>query len=206
AGHRWVAERVGRGAARGRAPPASLAPAAAVLIRPAVSLHHSIDGNLRGGRQFHDRGSLLLGAPLVGGLTPATNTSARLLGYAASPLPRAAVRRRCPRLRPAPVPVPLPAEPALHPGPGNRHARPDATARRRRPRARRHPGAAHLDPRQRPGRLRDPVTTSTRTATATPGGQPVHRGLIPAATTAGSARVVSGTVADPSHTRPSVTP
>src|SRR5262249_57888018 len=59
-----------------RPPPPPRTPAARFLIRPAVSLHHSIDGNLRGGRQFHDRGSLLLGAPLVGGLTPATNTSA----------------------------------------------------------------------------------------------------------------------------------
>src|SRR5262249_38170200 len=58
-------------------PSASLESAAAVLIRPAVSLHHSIDGDLRDGRQFHDRGSLLLGGALVGRpLTPATKTSA----------------------------------------------------------------------------------------------------------------------------------
>src|SRR5262249_59282065 len=41
---------------------ASFKAAAAVLLRPAVSLHHSIDGDLRGGRQFHDRSSLLTGS------------------------------------------------------------------------------------------------------------------------------------------------
>ncbi len=39
-------------------------------VRAAVSLHHSIDGDLRHGRQFHDRGSLLLGAPLVAASHP----------------------------------------------------------------------------------------------------------------------------------------
>src|SRR5262249_30298760 len=72
-----VDERHGLAVEQRPGPPASLESAAAVLIRPAVSLHHSIDGNLRGGSQFHDRGSLLLGgAPRGRPLTPATNTSA----------------------------------------------------------------------------------------------------------------------------------
>jgi hypothetical protein len=46
-------------------------------VRPAVCLHHSIDGDLRGGRQFHDRGSLRrAGTPRGRPLTPATNASA----------------------------------------------------------------------------------------------------------------------------------
>src|ERR671933_697529 len=43
-------------------PSAALEPDPAVLIRrAAVSLHHSIDGDLRHGRQLHGRGSLLVG-------------------------------------------------------------------------------------------------------------------------------------------------
>src|SRR6266516_8207992 len=42
--------------------------------RAAVCVHYSIDGDLCGGRQFHDRGSLLLGGPLVGGLSPLLRT------------------------------------------------------------------------------------------------------------------------------------
>src|SRR4029453_18315863 len=40
-------------------PSAALESAPAVLIRPAESLHHSIDGDVRDGRQFHGRMSLL---------------------------------------------------------------------------------------------------------------------------------------------------
>src|SRR5438094_4458631 len=40
-------------------PSAALEPAPAVLIRPAESLHHSVDGDVRDGRQFHGRRSLL---------------------------------------------------------------------------------------------------------------------------------------------------
>src|SRR5206468_6640990 len=40
-------------------PSAALESAAAVLIRPAESLHHSVDGDVRDGRQFHGRSSLL---------------------------------------------------------------------------------------------------------------------------------------------------
>jgi hypothetical protein len=45
-------------------PSAALESAALVLFRPAGPLHHSVDGDLRGGRQFHRRGSFLVG--LVG--------------------------------------------------------------------------------------------------------------------------------------------
>jgi hypothetical protein len=46
-------------------------------LRRAVSLHHSIDGDLRGGRQLHDRDALLAGgAPRGRPLAPATNTPA----------------------------------------------------------------------------------------------------------------------------------
>jgi len=39
-------------------PSAALETAPAVLIRPAEALHHSIDGDVRDGRQFHGRSSL----------------------------------------------------------------------------------------------------------------------------------------------------
>src|SRR5437867_5655931 len=39
-------------------PSAALEPAPAVLIRPAESLHDSIDGDVRDGRQLHGRSSL----------------------------------------------------------------------------------------------------------------------------------------------------
>src|SRR5229473_1579398 len=58
-------------------PSVALESSYALLLRRAVSLHHPIDGDLRGSRQFHDRGSLLLGgAPRGRPLTPATNTCA----------------------------------------------------------------------------------------------------------------------------------
>ena len=71
-----VDERQGLAVEHPHGPSAALESAPAVFIRrAAVSLHHSIDGDLRHGRQFHDRGSLLLqGAPRGRPLTPATNT------------------------------------------------------------------------------------------------------------------------------------
>src|SRR5436190_23367877 len=57
---RLVDERHGLAVEQRSGPSAALESAAAVLIPPAVSLHHSIDGDLRGGRQFHDRGSFSL--------------------------------------------------------------------------------------------------------------------------------------------------
>src|SRR5712691_5987694 len=42
-------------------PSAALEYAALVLVRPAGPLHHSVDGDLRGGRQLHGRGFLLVG-------------------------------------------------------------------------------------------------------------------------------------------------
>src|SRR5437868_3326137 len=53
-----VNERHGLAVEQRPGPTASLEPTAAVLVRPAVSLHHPIDGDLRDGREFHDRGSL----------------------------------------------------------------------------------------------------------------------------------------------------
>src|SRR5437879_10973201 len=41
-------------------PSAALEYAALVLVRPAGPLHHSVNGDLRGGRQFHGRSSLLV--------------------------------------------------------------------------------------------------------------------------------------------------
>src|SRR5215472_16415014 len=55
-------------------PSAALEPAPAVLIRPAESLHHAVDRDVRYGRQFHDRDSLLRGASLAGGLSPLLRT------------------------------------------------------------------------------------------------------------------------------------
>jgi transposase len=43
-----------------RGPSAAVEPAAAVLVPPADALHHSVDGDERGGRQLHGRGSLLV--------------------------------------------------------------------------------------------------------------------------------------------------
>jgi hypothetical protein len=40
-------------------PSAALEYAALVLVRPAGPLHHSVNGDLRGGRQFHRRSSVL---------------------------------------------------------------------------------------------------------------------------------------------------
>jgi hypothetical protein len=42
-------------------PSAALETAPAVLIRSAESLHHSIDRDVRDGRQFHGDGSFLFG-------------------------------------------------------------------------------------------------------------------------------------------------
>src|SRR5215218_5661807 len=44
-----------------RDPAAALESAPAVLLRPAQSLHHAVDGDHRDGRELHDRGSLLVG-------------------------------------------------------------------------------------------------------------------------------------------------
>ena len=70
-------QRPGLVVARPPSPSAALESVPAVLLRrAAVSLHHSIDGDLRHGRQLHDRGSLVLGAaPRGRPLIPATNTS-----------------------------------------------------------------------------------------------------------------------------------
>jgi hypothetical protein len=40
-------------------PPAALEPAPAILIRPAQSLHHAVNGDVRDGRQLHRHSSLL---------------------------------------------------------------------------------------------------------------------------------------------------
>jgi hypothetical protein len=72
-------QRPGLVVARPLGPSAALESVPAVLIRrAAVSLHHSVDGNLRHDRQFHDRGSLLLWAPLTGTFHPAMNASASI--------------------------------------------------------------------------------------------------------------------------------
>jgi len=47
-------------------PSAALESAALVLLPPAGPLHDSVDGDLRRGRQFHGRGSLLAGSVVVG--------------------------------------------------------------------------------------------------------------------------------------------
>jgi hypothetical protein len=44
-------------------PSAALESAPAVLVRPAESLHHSIDGDVRDGRQFHGRPPFSQGMP-----------------------------------------------------------------------------------------------------------------------------------------------
>src|SRR5919202_2402487 len=46
-------------------PSAALESAALVLLRPAGPLHHSVNGDLRGGRQLHGRGSFLVGSVVV---------------------------------------------------------------------------------------------------------------------------------------------
>src|SRR5438445_7525402 len=46
-------------------PSAALECAAFVLLRPAGPLHHSVNGDLRGGRQFHGRSSLLAESVVV---------------------------------------------------------------------------------------------------------------------------------------------
>src|SRR5215216_1611241 len=56
-------------------PSAALEPAAGVLIRPAESLHHSVDGDVRDGRQFHGRPYLSL--VLLSDLTGRTHRSYR---------------------------------------------------------------------------------------------------------------------------------
>src|SRR5439155_25104223 len=54
-----VDERGGLVGEQRQGPSAALESAPAVLIRPAESLHHSVDGDVRDGRQFHGRSSLL---------------------------------------------------------------------------------------------------------------------------------------------------
>src|SRR5438132_2566557 len=61
-------------------PSASLESAPAILTRAAETLHHSIDGDVRDGRQFHGRGSLL--AEFVGGWLVDVATTALLLDLA----------------------------------------------------------------------------------------------------------------------------
>src|SRR5829696_5012819 len=51
-------------------PSAAFEFAAGVLIRPAESLHHSVDRDMRDCRQLHDRGSTFPGAPRGRPLTP----------------------------------------------------------------------------------------------------------------------------------------
>src|SRR6267154_328311 len=56
----------GFGIEKWNGPSAALESAPAVLVRPAESLHHSVDRDVRGDRQFHDRRSFLVWfAPLV---------------------------------------------------------------------------------------------------------------------------------------------
>src|ERR1700730_5648814 len=50
----------GFGIEKWKGPSAALESAPAVLVRPAESLHHSIDRDVRGDRQFHDRRSFLV--------------------------------------------------------------------------------------------------------------------------------------------------
>src|SRR5215216_3456800 len=61
--HGLVVERMGD-------PSAALESAPAVLVRPAESLHHAVDGDHRGGRELHARGSLLAGFVVVGSTGP----------------------------------------------------------------------------------------------------------------------------------------
>src|SRR6266540_3544979 len=46
-------------------PSAAVEYAALVLLRPAGPLHHTVNGNLRGGRQLHRRGSFLVGLVVI---------------------------------------------------------------------------------------------------------------------------------------------
>src|SRR6266568_905625 len=55
-----VDERHGLAVEQWPGPSAALESGVEVRMPPPVSLHHAVDGDLRGGRQFHDRGSLLL--------------------------------------------------------------------------------------------------------------------------------------------------
>src|SRR5258707_1965730 len=69
----------GFGIEKWNGPSAALESAPAVLVRPAESLRHSVDRDVRGDRQFHDRRSYLVWfcpfvAPLVGGLSPLPRT------------------------------------------------------------------------------------------------------------------------------------
>src|SRR6202022_3948845 len=57
-------------------PSAALEPTALVLFRPAGPLHHSVNGDLGGGRQLHGRSFLL--AEFVLGWLPNVVTTARL--------------------------------------------------------------------------------------------------------------------------------
>src|SRR5258708_12952297 len=69
----------GFGIEKWNGPSAALESAPAVLVRPAESLHHSVDRDVRGDRQFHDRRSYLVwfcpfGAPPLGALSPLLRT------------------------------------------------------------------------------------------------------------------------------------
>jgi hypothetical protein len=52
-----VDERHGLAVEQRLGPSAALESGVEVRMPPAVSLHHAVDGDLRRGRQFHDRGS-----------------------------------------------------------------------------------------------------------------------------------------------------
>src|SRR5947199_4124957 len=60
-----VEKRIGLVVEYRRNPSAALESAPAVLVRPAESLHHPVDGDHREGRQFHGRSSLLVLAEVV---------------------------------------------------------------------------------------------------------------------------------------------
>src|SRR5829696_3473779 len=51
-------ERLGLVVEERQGPSAALESAPAVLVRAAEALHHAVDGDVRGGRQLHGRGSL----------------------------------------------------------------------------------------------------------------------------------------------------
>src|SRR5439155_24522856 len=60
-----VEERRGLVVEERHGPSAALESAPAVLVRPAEALHHAVDRDVRGGRQFHGRRSLLVGLVVV---------------------------------------------------------------------------------------------------------------------------------------------
>src|ERR671918_136477 len=60
-----VEERRGLVVEERQGPSAALESAPAILIRPAEPLHHAVDRDVRGDRQFHGRSSLLVGLVVV---------------------------------------------------------------------------------------------------------------------------------------------